>query len=107
MKNLKLLRVERGISQQKLADDLKINQQSINGYENRGTEPDIQMLIKLAEYFHTSIDYLVGYEKIRNKKLVSITDDEIRIIEKLRILPEPLKSNIKGLIIEYFNLLHL
>ncbi len=40
MKNLKYLRKLKGISQLVLADAIGINQQSINGYENRGIEPD-------------------------------------------------------------------
>lgn len=60
LKNLKQLRAAKGISQQKLAGILGISQQSINKYENHNVEPDIATLIALANYFETSIDYLVG-----------------------------------------------
>ncbi len=62
--NLKLLRQEKKISQQKLADALGLSQQSINHYENHKIEPDIGTLIKLADFFDTSIDYIVGHTEI-------------------------------------------
>lgn len=60
MQNLKKLRLERKLSQQKLAEQFGITQQAIYNYENGITEPDIYMLTRMAEFFHTSIDYLVG-----------------------------------------------
>ena len=58
--NLRKLRTEAGISQQQLANILLVSQQSINKYENHNVEPDINTLIKMADYFNVSIDYLVG-----------------------------------------------
>ena len=60
MQNLKKLRLERKLSQQKLAEQFGITQQAIYNYENGITEPDIYMLKRMADFFHTSIDYLVG-----------------------------------------------
>lgn len=60
IKNLKKLRLEKGISQQKLADILGVSQQAINKYENQNSEPDIDMLIAMADYFGTTVDYLIG-----------------------------------------------
>lgn len=57
---LKELRKARGISQQKLATDLSTNQNTISRYETGEREPGILELIKIADYFHISIDYLVG-----------------------------------------------
>ncbi|MBQ2876547.1 MAG: helix-turn-helix transcriptional regulator [Clostridia bacterium] len=57
---LKALRKERGISQLKLAMDLNMNQNSISRYENYEREADYKTLIKFADYFDVSIDYLLG-----------------------------------------------
>ena len=65
--NLKLLRQERGISQQKLADAIGFTQQSINQYENHYVEPDIMTLTRIADYFNTSIDFLVGHTTVRQR----------------------------------------
>lgn len=64
---LKELRKAKGISQLKLATDLNTNQNTISRYETGEREPGIVELIKIADYFHVSIDYLV--ERTRDPKL--------------------------------------
>ena len=56
---LKHLRKQKGISQIKLAMDLSMNQNSISRYENEIREVDYETLIKFADYFNVSIDYLL------------------------------------------------
>ena len=56
---LKELRKLKGISQLTLATDLNTNQNTISRYETGDREPGIMELIKIADYFHVSIDYLV------------------------------------------------
>ena len=56
---LKELRKRKGISQLKLAMDLNMNQNSISRYENEEREADYATLIRLADYFNVSIDYLL------------------------------------------------
>ena len=56
---LKELRKSRGISQIKLAIDLNTNQNTISRYETGEREPGINELIKIADYFNVSIDYLL------------------------------------------------
>jgi len=63
---LRELRIERGISQLKLAMDLDMNQNSISRYETGSHECDYETLIKLANYFNVSIDYLL--EQTNNPK---------------------------------------
>lgn len=57
---LKELRKSRKISQLKLALDLNMNQNSISRYENMEREADYETLIKFADYFDVSLDYLLG-----------------------------------------------
>ena len=63
---LKALREKRGISQLKLAMDLDMNQNSISRYETGAREADYKSLIKFADYFDVSIDYLL--ERTDNPK---------------------------------------
>ncbi len=56
---LKFLRKKRKISQLKLAMDLNMNQNSISRYETGEREADYATLIKFADYFNVSIDYLL------------------------------------------------
>lgn len=57
---LKELRKARKISQLKLSLDLSMNQNTISRYENMEREADYETLIKFADYFGVSVDYLLG-----------------------------------------------
>lgn len=56
---LKQLRKQRNITQLKLAMDLNMNQNTISRYENGEREAGYNELIKIADYFNVSIDYLL------------------------------------------------
>lgn len=88
VKNLRAMREEKGVSQQKVADAIGSNQQSIHRYENGDYEPDIQTLTLLADYFETSIDYLVGRTDIRKKiervEEYALNHGEAKLIDKIR-----------------------
>ena len=56
---MKELRKSKGISQLKMAMDLNTNQNTISRYETGEREPSINELIKIADYFNVSIDYLL------------------------------------------------
>ena len=64
---LKELRKEKYISQLKLALDLSMNQNTISRYETGEREADYKTLIKIADYFNVSIDYLL--ERTDNPKI--------------------------------------
>lgn len=54
------LRKARRITQLKMALDLDMSQNTISRYESGEREPGVAELIRIADYFHVSIDYLVG-----------------------------------------------
>ncbi|MDE5770634.1 MAG: helix-turn-helix domain-containing protein [Ruminococcus sp.] len=56
---LKELRKSKRITQQRLAIELNLNQNSISRYESGEREADYQTLIALSDYFQVSIDYLL------------------------------------------------
>lgn len=97
MKNLKKIREKKGISQTTLAKDLNLVKSTICQYEKGNRYPDIDMLIKLADYFNTSIDYLVDRvnEPIKAATPVNTpapadeySDEEKRLVGAYRVLPE-------------------
>ena len=63
---LKELRQSRNISQLKLALDLNTNQNTISRYENMERQADYETLIKFADYFNVSLDYLLGRTDKKN-----------------------------------------
>ena len=88
LKNLKELREAAGISQKQLAEAIGVSQQSINKYENHNIDPDIAPLKAVADYFSTSVDYLIGHTdvkiKIENIRHINITTEEMQIIDGYR-----------------------
>ena len=58
--NLRKLRESRNITQVKLSTDLEVSQELISRYELGSSFPQPNMLIKLADYFNCSVDYLLG-----------------------------------------------
>lgn len=64
MNQLKNLRTGKGVSQQIVADYLEITRQAYSNYENGNRAPDNETLLKLAEFFEVTVDYLLrGEEK--------------------------------------------
>lgn len=57
---LRELRKQRGLSQLRLAIELNMNQNTVSRYENGEREADYETLIKIADYFDVSLDYLLG-----------------------------------------------
>jgi len=98
IKNLKKLRTEFKISQQQLANAIGVSQQSVNKYENQDVEPDIAVIIKIADYFSVSIDYLVGRKMSPDFVVSSLTKDEKYILSRFKTLNKKEKDIIKLLI---------
>lgn len=103
MNRLKSLREERGLNQQKIAMDLQVSQASISKYELGKAEPDIGTILKLAEYFSVSTDYLLGITEV--KRIVNSTefnDIEIEHISLYQSLNDKQKevatAFVKGII---------
>ena len=63
--NLKKLREDKHITQTKLSTDLEVTQELISRYEVGSAFPQPNMLIKLADYFNCSVDYLLGITDVK------------------------------------------
>lgn len=62
------LRIDSDLSQKKIGEILHISQRSYSHYETGSRNIPIEMLIRLADYYDTTIDYLVG--RTDNKELI-------------------------------------
>ena len=63
MKGLRQIRKKKGYSQLKVAMDLNISREALSYYETGKRNPDLEMLVKMSEYFNVSIHYLVTGEE--------------------------------------------
>lgn len=66
-KRLKACRKERGVSQREVAIFCDITETAYQNYELMTREPKLEILIRIADYFEVSLDYLVG--RTDNKKM--------------------------------------
>lgn len=99
-KRLKELRIERDLSQQKIADYLGITRQGYGKYEDGKSQPDQQSLVMLAKFFDVTTDYLLGKS---NRTHVTESDEKAALIEEMaRKYPdaEIMFDNLAGMTVE-------
>lgn len=65
-KRIKELRVEKGITQSELSSYLGLTPKMVSFYELEQRFPPQDIIIKLADYFNVSADYLLGRSEIKN-----------------------------------------
>lgn len=107
--NLRILRRERGLTQAELAKKMKLKQYNISDYEIGRIEPNVAILIRFAEVFNVSLDFLVGrkikedstYKKILNTEdgesyLTELAADKyiVQINEKMKHLDDDKKKQV-------------
>ena len=68
---LKSLRTEMGLTQAELAKKLNVTTSVISYYESQTRTPSPEILIKLADIFHVTTDYLLGIE---HKKKIDVSE---------------------------------
>lgn len=61
---LKQLRQDKGVSQKEVAKALNVSDDSIYNWEKGRSEPSINELINLADYFNVTVDFLIGRVEI-------------------------------------------
>lgn len=66
--NLKKIRQDNNLTQEELAEKINTSRSNIANYENDKNMPSVDILIKLAGVFHSSVDYLIGIKTTENKK---------------------------------------
>lgn len=63
---IKSLREAKGLKQEELAQKVSVSPSAIGMYETNKREPNNEIILKLAEFFNVSTDYLLGKSDIRN-----------------------------------------
>lgn len=68
---IKELRLEKGISQQKLADRIGVTRQAVSLFEKGDRDPKLETWIKLADFFDVPVSYLQGLDDSRDVNQIS------------------------------------
>lgn len=69
---LKELRKEHNITQLQLSNKIGVSRSAIAMYETNQTQPDLDVVKKIAEYFNVSIDYLLDNNDSNHSKVIKI-----------------------------------
>jgi transcriptional regulator with XRE-family HTH domain len=105
LENLKRLREVSGTTQRQLAEAIGVSQQSVNKYENHNIEPDIETLIRIADYFNTSVDCVIGHGKERisspDSDTLELSAVERELIRRYRLLNPKQRKCIETVIDSY------
>jgi len=80
---LKQLRLEKDLRQDQLAKLVHVEKSSISMYENDVRQPSYDVLIRYADIFGVSVDYLLGRTTDRSLDLSGLTAADIALISKL------------------------
>lgn len=86
MSNLKKLREKRNITQTRLSVEIEVSQEIISHYEIGESKPNIDNLLKIANFFHCSTDYLLN--RTDNPTMMSNLDKNNDILYKYNSLSD-------------------
>ena len=91
---LKKCRVDKQLSQTTIADMLNITRQAYNHYETGQRQPTQDTLLKLADYFDCSVDYLLG--RTDHAKGYELSEKEQTLIDEYKILRDKEKEEVEN-----------
>ena len=85
---LKELREQKGLSQYEIAPLLNIKRATYANYETGKTQPTIEILCQIADFYGVSLDYLCSHNTTNKQDLGFLTDIQIQIIKIIKQLNE-------------------
>lgn len=83
--NIKRLRLQGGYSQVAFANMMNVTKQCVSNWENDNVLPSVEMLVKIADFFHVTTDELLGRSRGETVDVSGLTEEEkshIRLIVK-------------------------
>lgn len=74
---IKELRSAHGMNQVEFSKKLSVTKQTISNWENNNIQPSIDMLIKIADYFNVSTDYLLSRNNTKMLNVSNLSSEEL------------------------------
>ena len=74
---IKQLRISRGYNQVEFARILGVTKQCVSNWENDNVIPSIEMLVKIADVFHVTTDYILGRSDTTSIDVTGLTNEQI------------------------------
>lgn len=81
--NIRRLRQERGLCQEELGRRIGASKQSVSNWENGNITPSIDLLLRLADFFGVSTDYLLGRNNQRTLDATGLTNAQATHIQQI------------------------
>ena len=75
--NIKKLRIARGLNQVEFAKILCVTKQCVSNWENDNVMPSVEMLVKIADFFNVTTDYVLGRNEKTYIDVSGLTDEQI------------------------------
>ena len=82
-------RMARGWSQVELAKRLDVAKQTVSNWENDNIQPSIEMLVRLAQIFNVSTDFLLGLDEVPRLNVQGLSDS---VVAHLALLIEDFRT---------------
>lgn len=98
---LKEARRTRNLTQQQVADLLGVPLRTYQNYEREVNNPDTDVLCRLADYYGTTTDYLIGRCDISSydsSRVLNRSDDEMRLVVAYRQLSSSLRQSVLDIV---------
>lgn len=94
---IKNLRKSKGLNQVQLAEKLGVKKQSISNWENDNIMPSIEMLIRIADFFDVSTDYLLGrdIQETGAPNTLDVTGLTARQVEHVQLIVDDLRETVQ------------
>ncbi len=90
--NIKSLRALRGINQEDLGKRIGVSKQSVSNWENENILPSIEMLVRIADFFGVTTDFLLGRSEHRTLDTSGLGDEEL---SHLQVIIDDMKKRAK------------
>ena len=87
--NIKQLRVQNGLNQVELGKRLNVSKQCVSNWENDNILPSITMLVRIADFFGVTTDFLLGKETPDAVSVDGLTEEQVT---HLRMLVKDLRE---------------
>jgi len=87
--NLSLLMQQKGITQLNLSAKIDVSQETISAYLNGKAKPSVPTLIKIADFFDTTTDYILGRTdtdlSVSDIKPANLSDEEFALVHSIHL----------------------
>ena len=85
---LKEIREQANLTQKELTEKLNLHPMTYNNYEKNRCEPNIDLLIKIADFYGVSLDYLCDHKTQNTNDIGYLTENQKQLLELIQELNE-------------------